>query len=121
MLTLDDVYEELLTIVSERGARVDVPIESERFFSRLVEGFQGTREQLIEYVRANVPRWFRWTGQPPEWIQDAEWQFTDDGRPMVFLGQVDVPARSGILHDDGRVYVFIDPKGGEVKTITQVA
>lgn len=120
-MVLDDVYEDLLAIISERGARVTVPIESERFFSRLVEGFAGTREALFEHVRTNVARWFRCIDQPPEWIQDAEWQFTATGNPMVYLGHVDVPANSGVFHDEGRVFVFIDPDGDEVKTVTQVA
>lgn len=120
-MNLDDVYDELLRIVSERGARVDVPIESERFFSQVVEGFRGTREELLEHVRANAPRWFRWIGAPPEWIQDAEWQFTDDGRPMVFVGQLVIPAGSGLFHDEARVFVFIDPDSDDVKTVTQVA
>lgn len=120
-MKLDDVYEELLAVISERGARVDVPIESERFFSQIVEGFGGTRQELLDHVRANASRWFRWLGEPPEWIQDAEWQFTDDGRPMAFVGQLAIPAGSGVFHDEGRVFVFIDPDGGEVKTVTQVA
>lgn len=120
-MNLDDVYHDLLTIVSERGARVDVPIESERFFTKLVESFPGTREQLLEHVRAKAPHWFRWIGEPPDWIQDSEWQFAGDGQPMAFVGQLPIPPGARIFHDEARIFVFIDPSSGEVKTVTQVA
>ena len=84
-------------------------------------GSRETREDLLEYARTNASEWFRWADKPPEWIQDAEWPFADDGKPMVFLGQIDVPAASRIFHDEGRVFVFIDSNGGEVKTVTQIA
>lgn len=120
-MNLDDVYQELLTIVSERGARPDVPIESERFFTQVVESFQGTREELLEHVRAKAPLWFRWIGEPPDWLQDSEWQFADDGQPMVFVGQLVIPAGAGVFHDEAQVFVFIDPSSGEMKTVTQVS
>jgi hypothetical protein len=120
-VNLDDVFQDLLAIVSERGARVDVPLESERFFSRLVEGFRGTREELLAVARAEAPNWFRWVSGPPDWIHDAEWQFAENGEPMAFVGQLSIPAGLGVFHDEACLFVFIDLASGEVKTITQVS
>ena len=36
--------------------------------------------------------------------------------PYIFLGQIEI---KDLLHDDGAVYVFYDPKSGDVKTIIQ--
>lgn len=120
-MRLEDVEVEFLRIVSTRGAEVLVPFESERFFTRLVEAFRGTREELLEHVRAHAPRWFCWIDQPPEWIHGAEWQFGEDGQPMAFAGQLTIPFGVGIFHDEAQVFVFVDLRSGAVKTVTQVA
>ena len=38
-MELDDIYEELLVLVSGYGAQVDTPIESEHFFETLSKSF----------------------------------------------------------------------------------
>lgn len=119
-MTLDEVYERLLPLVSEAHAQVDVPIESEQFFSDMAENYAGTPEEFLAYVRENLGVWFKAVGERPDWIQEAEWQFSGGG-PMVFVGQLDVPADAGYFHDDARVFVFWDPATGETKSIIQVA
>ncbi len=119
-MTLDDVYEELLGMVSEVGAQVSVPLESEEFFSGMVTEFTGSREQFLDFVRENLRRWFRTVHTSPQWIQEAEWQFSD-GKPMVFVGQIDVPREKGLFHDDASFYVFWNPVTGETKNVIQVA
>lgn len=119
-MTLEDVYEELLAIVSARGARPDVPLEAESFFADWVGRFTGSKEELLDLARSNAARWFRWLDQPPRWIQDSEWQYSG-GKPMVFLGQFDVPARVGLFHDEASIYVFMDETSGEIKTVTQLS
>ena len=56
----------------------------------------------------------------PEWIQEAEWQFAD-GKPMVFVGQIDVPHAKGVFHDDASFFIFWSPDTGEVRGTIQVA
>lgn len=119
-MNLDDVYSELLELVSKHGTQLTAPIEAEEFFTRQVESFNGSREQLLEHFRVNLPTWFRAISDQPRWIQEAEWQFTR-GEPMVFVGQLDVPAGTGIYHDDASFFVFVDPRSGETKTVIQVA
>jgi hypothetical protein len=80
----DDVYEELLVLVSNAGVRVDTPIESEQLFQRMVKGFLGTRRQLLDHIATNLPKWFRCANERPAWIQEAEGQFEGDA-PMIFL------------------------------------
>lgn len=119
-MTLDDVYSELLELVSPFGVQLTVPLEAEEFFGRQVESFDGPREELLEYIRAGLPDWFRVVGERPRWIQEAEWQFAG-GKPMVFVGQIDVPAGKSVYHDDASFFVFVDPGSGETKTVIQVA
>jgi hypothetical protein len=119
-MTLDEVYSELLELVSSHGTQLTVPIEAEEFFARQVELFQGSREQLLDHVRASLPSWFRSVGDRPRWIQEAEWQFAG-GAPMIFVGQIDVPAGKGIYHDDAAFFLFVDPRSGETKAVVQVA
>jgi len=119
-MTLDDVYADLTRIVSEVGAQVDVPIEREVFFSQMLEGFADHREQFLDYVTKNVQEWFRVVEHGPRWLQEGEWQFSG-GRPMVFVGQIDIPAARQFFHDDAAFFVFWNPETGETKTLVQVA
>jgi hypothetical protein len=118
-VTFDDLYRDLLTIVSAAGARPDVPAESEAFFSNVIEQFHGSREDCLRYIHGNVRAWFRCVSDLPRWIQDANWQFSE-GKPMVFVGQIDIPHSAGYLHDDSSFFVFWNPDTGETKTVIQV-
>ncbi len=119
-MTLDDLYDDLIEVVSEAAAQVDIPIESEEFFSKIVKNFDGSKEECLMYIEANVKRWFRCITERPKWIQEAEWQF-NNGNPMVFVGQVEVDPASGFFHDSAIFYLFWDSKTGETKTAIQVA
>jgi hypothetical protein len=119
-MTLDEVYDDLIRMVSEVGAQVDVPIEAEAFFSEKVRGFSGDRQEVLDQVRQSLRTWFRAVDQYPAWLQEAEWPFSG-GRPMIFVGQIDVPAATRMLHDDASFFVFWDPDSGEVRTLIQVA
>ncbi|QDU78604.1 hypothetical protein Pla110_03080 [Polystyrenella longa] len=119
-MKLDDVYEELLSIVSNCGAQIDVPIESERFFENLVDGFQGNQVEFVSFARENVGGWFRSIPiDGPNWIQEAEWQFHNN-KPMVFVGEVSIPKSTGLYHDDACLFAFIS-EDGVTKSVIQVA
>jgi hypothetical protein len=119
-MNLDDIYEDLLPIVYDVGAQVDVPIESEQFFYGIVVDYAGSRDECIEYIRSSLSTWFKSIGSRPQWLQEPEWQFSD-GKPMTFVGQIDVEARSSGFHDNARFFVFWSPDTGETKTVIQVA
>lgn len=119
-MELDDIYEELLVLVSGYGAQVDTPIESEHFFETLIKEFHGTQSEFLLFVQDNLPHWFRSVPENgPNWIQDAEWQF-HDGKPMLFLGEIKVPKSAGVFHDDAAVFIFLS-ESGISKSVIQVA
>jgi hypothetical protein len=119
-MRLDDIYEELLRLTSEAAVRPDVPLESEQFFSALVDTFLGSKEECIEFIRSNLRVWFTSMTEGPRWLQEPEWQFSG-GKPMVFVGQIDVPSSRGYFHDDASFYLFWDGDTGEEKVVVQVA
>jgi hypothetical protein len=116
----DDLYQDVLELVSRAGARIECPAECEEFLDQVIAAHQGTRGELIEYMIANVGNWFKCVNEGPRWIQEAEWQFFD-GRPMVFIGQHDILRSEFLFHDDASFYVFYSPEHGVTKTIVQVA
>ena len=111
-VTLDDVYEELIPIFANEGA---LPDETD-FLIQIIEGFTGTKEELLAYVRKNVKQWFKSIGETPLWIQNPKWQFSG-GKPMVFVGQIDVPQSEGWFHDDASFFLFWDPETGATETV----
>jgi hypothetical protein len=118
-MILDDVYPELIQIVSTIGAQVDVPIEAEEFFAEIISNFEGTKQELLTFVESQIRTWFQSLSDPPAWIQEAEWQF-DGGRPMIFVGQINVAAGT-LFHDDAAFFLFFSPQSGITKSIVQVA
>ena len=115
-MTLDDVCEELLPIVAEHGA---LPDESQEFFIHIVEGFTGSKEELLAHVRQHAKEWFPSVGELPRWVQNPDWQFWD-GKQMAFVGQIDVPQSAGWFHDDASFFLFWDPQSGATETVIQV-
>ncbi len=60
---------------------------------------------------------YRCLGKPRRWLQSPKW-LCQDGRPLVFVGQLDV---GGLHHDDAQVYVFHDAQDGRYRTVEQCA
>ena len=114
-MTLDDVYSDLLRIVSRAGAQVD-----EEFFAKQLAMYSGSKEQFLSFVEQNIFTWFACLDKSPEWIQEANWQFSN-GEPMFFLGQINIGAEKGIYHDDAACFVFVNLTTGETKSVIQVA
>jgi len=84
----------------------------------LAEGRQ-SGEELEPWLRRRVAKDFRCLNGPPEWIQAPAWPLSD-GKPMIFVGQVDVARDVGIFHDDSSFYVFVGQDDRETETIIQV-
>ena len=116
-MTLDELFDDVLEIVSHLGAAITHQLEP--FLSAQVESIQGSRADVLTAVAELAPTWFRSVENPPEWIQEAEWP-VEDGIPMVFLGQVPISRSAGLFHDDAAVFVFIGPNTG-VTSLVQVA
>ncbi len=119
-MTFDDVYVDLTEILSEIGAAPDVPIENEEFFDKKINEFHGSKDDFLKHTKSNMKNWFKSINKAPEWLQEPEWQF-NNGRPMAFVGQHNVPYTGNYFSDDAAFYTFWDPETGETKTVVQVA
>ncbi|WP_088251730.1 hypothetical protein [Fimbriiglobus ruber] len=116
-MTFEEAIPELFGVISRYGARPDVPIEAAEFFTGLVTHFEDPAT-LRRHLEAEAAGWFRSLRGQPDWIQDAEWPWSN-GRPMVFVGSIDAP--SGTFHDEARFYVFWSPETGTRECVVQVA
>ena len=101
-------------------------IESETFFRTLLSQYDGPidGDHLVAWLEKQLAGNFVAVNDRPHWIQGADWPFAG-GKPMVFVGQIDIPVKSGstasrYFHDDTSFYLFIQAEGkGPVKVITQ--
>lgn len=101
-MTFDEMIPDLFRILSQAGARPDVPIEAEEFFTRIVSDYTD-RESCCQYIEEHLFDWFRCFQGRPDWIQDPDWPWAG-GKPMVFVGSMDAPP--GAFHDDARFFLF---------------
>lgn len=115
--------DELLSILQACPRWVDPlsSIQAEAYFSALVREVEiGDIELAAVRMRERILRDFKYISGPPEWIQGAEWLFSGSGRPMIFIGSLDVP--SGVIsHDSCRFYQFYDSESGDKRSVIQVA
>lgn len=116
-MTFEEATPDLFDVIGRYGARPDVPIAAEEFFTELVTRFDD-RDALRRYLEDQAGGWFRCLREPPDWIQGPEWPWAG-GRPMVYVGGIDAPP--GTFHDDARFYVFWSPEVGTRECVIQVA
>ena len=95
-------------------------IQSEQYFIALLKKYQDHDDDLQDLLSAVVAKDFEVIDKRPEWIQDPEWQF-NNGKPMTFVGQLELEQDKIKLHDDALFYVFWDRETGTTKTIIQIA
>lgn len=72
---------------------------------------------LRQAVKSRIASMFRYVGKPPTWIQSPEWPRMASGRPMLFLGQIDVPETE--LPGAPAVYVFYDTEASSFTVVSQ--
>ena len=116
-MTFEEAIPELFDVLPRYGARPDVPIAAEEFFTELVARFDD-RNALRRHLEERAAGWFRCLGERPDWIQSPEWPWSG-GKPMVFVGSIDAPP--GTFHDEARFYVFWSPEIGSRQCVVQVA
>ena len=93
--------------------------ESEMYFVKLLQEYNGNDVDRKANLEHRIAQDFRSYGEIPVWIQAAEWPF-DDGKPMLFIGQMEAT-----VNQDGGMYpnvfyVFWNIKNGNTVTIVQV-
>jgi hypothetical protein len=93
---------------------IDSKYISEKYLPAL-EGMDKT--EAINKLKSNILNDFKYVNEPPKWMQSPCWPISR-GKPLVFLGQVDV---ENYFHDVGAAYVFYDPENDSTETVIQVS
>ncbi|AIQ42235.1 hypothetical protein [Paenibacillus sp. FSL R5-0912] len=94
-------------------------IESEKYFIKLLENYQGTKEDALkDLLRTIVAKDFEILDEKPVWVQNPDWQFNND-RPMIFVGQLEKKYDQQNLQHAYIFYVFWDRESGLTKTTIQ--
>ena len=115
-----DKMEMLLKLGNEFSFDPSSSVESEEYFLNLLSKYQNEGSDLETLIRKQIKKDFRVLDKKPIWIQDPEWQF-NNGRPMEFVGQIEIKKEKIRLHDDAIFYIFWDREIGITKTIIQIA
>jgi hypothetical protein len=85
--------------------------ESRAFVESLYKEYQqaGKPNDVVSWLTSRMKREFVWVTEPPRWVEDEPaWAFFD-GRPMVFIRQISLPANAvtkGCLTWDEELYLF---------------
>jgi hypothetical protein len=116
-MTFEEAIPVLFDVIPRYGARPDIPIAAEEFFTALVARFDDAAA-LRQYLEERAANSFRYLREPPDWSQDPNWPWAN-GQPMVFVGSIDAPP--GTFHDDARFFVFWSPEIGITECVIQVA
>lgn len=84
-----DKMEILLQLGKEYSFDPLYCIESEKYFIKLLENYQGIKEDALkDLLRTIVAKDFEILDEKPVWVQNPDWQFNND-RPMIFVGQLE--------------------------------
>lgn len=76
-----------------------------------------SKPALKQYIKARYTELFAYQSKPPKWIQNPQWPIKND-KPLFFLTQVDIKD-CRFFHDNGCIYLFLDPETGAIETIQQ--
>ena len=117
-----DIPQDALELLMELGGQLGVdPLgdtDGERYFCALLSQYSGSGEGLREYIKRAVERDFLVMKERPCWIQSPEWPF-HNGKPMIFVGQLDTAIRRDGFRYGLSFYVFWDSGDGFTKTVSQ--
>ena len=114
----DDRSDQLhSTLLSAQPRWVDVTADLD--FNARLQAVAGelAGPALRTWIKQEIQARYRCLGKPPRWLQSPKW-LHDKGRPLVFVGQLDV---GGLHHDDAQLYVFHDAQDGSYRTVVQCA
>lgn len=94
-------------------------IDSERYFLNAINTIDcnDVRDLMLQ-LEPKIRKDFVCLNEQPEWIQDSDWQF-NEGKPMIFIGQLSKGYNNLGISWDMIFYVFYDPDDGTVKTVIQ--
>jgi len=112
--TVEKKYETLFNLTLKVQPKwLSLPSD---YLSKLVEERKNlSSKELQAWLKEKIKFDFRYLKVPPKWLQSPVWPMVD-GKPMVFLGQLDI---SELSHDNAQAYLFFDEGKQSFHTITQ--
>ncbi|NJJ58148.1 MULTISPECIES: hypothetical protein [unclassified Pseudomonas] len=112
--TVEKKYENLFNLTLKVQPKwLSLPSD---YLSKLVEERKNlSSKELQAWLKEKIKFDFRYLKVPPKWLQSPVWPMVD-GKPMVFLGQLDI---SELSHDNAQAYLFFDEGKQSFHTITQ--
>jgi hypothetical protein len=128
MLDFDqqDIYSLVLEVCEECSVDPSSSMATEEFFRELLTQYSGAKNtsSVAEWLRVQTLTHFAALGERPRWLQGPDWPVVD-GKPMIFVGQLDVSAPSredagSLFHDDTSLYVFVANTGPPVVVVQQL-
>ena len=118
-MIFDDVYSTVMAIADRFGVRAD---NHEEIFESILASYAGEVDGLGPWLSKMIPNLFPSLGDRPVWIQEEDWPTSQEGQPLVFIGQLSVPAgRLDVFHDSVAFFLFVDPHSGEPEIVLQEA
>lgn len=109
----------MVLLAREVAATPDNSAAAVAYFTHLAATFAGTREEFLAHVQRSAAGWFPAVGARPTWLQSENWLWGSDGKPMTFLGQLDIPKTARAFPCDCSIYVFVDQTDGELHNVLQ--
>ena len=112
--TVEKKYENLFNLTLKVQPKwLSLPSD---YLSKLVEERKNlSSKELQAWLKEKIKIDFRYLKVPPKWLQSPAWPMVD-GKPMVFLGQLDI---SELSHDNAQAYLFFDEGKQSFYTVTQ--
>ncbi|MBN6148805.1 hypothetical protein JR065_00500 [Xanthomonas sp. AmX2] len=111
---VDRRYEQLFNLVLKVQPKW-LSLSSD-YLSYLLEDKESCDPKALEaWLKETIKSDFRSLKKPPRWLQEPAWPIRD-GKPMVFLGQIDI---SDLRHDNAQAYLFLDELASTFHTIAQ--
>ncbi|WP_109513833.1 hypothetical protein [Pseudomonas ovata] len=86
------------------------------YLSTLLDSAPSQKPKALQaWLKDRIKHEFRYLKTPPKWLQAPAWPI-DQGKPLVFVGQLDV---SGLSHDTSQAYVFFNAHDHSYLTLQQ--
>lgn len=76
-----------------------------------------SKSEQKQVIKNRYSELFKFQSKPPKWIQNPQWPIKND-KPLFFLAQVDIKDCE-FFHDNGSIYLFLDPETKTIETIQQ--
>lgn len=76
-----------------------------------------SKTEQKQLIKNRYTELFKFQSKPPKWIQNPQWPIKND-KPLFFLAQVDIKDCE-FFHDNGSIYLFLDPETKTIETIQQ--